>query len=95
MEFSDLIISQAKALMVMFCAGILTEMLWRVKCFAKSRLSHRAAGAVVEFAFWICSAMVISMFMYYATYGKPTIYSAIGFLAGFLLWKKICCVILK
>ena len=98
--FSELIISQAKALCVMIAAGILVGMLWQIKRFIKGRLTHRSmfhkgSKSLLECMFWICSAITISMFMYYSTYGRLTLYSAAGFLIGLILWKKQCCVILK
>lgn len=98
--FSELIISQAKALCVMIAAGILVGMLWQIKRFIKGRfaqrsLFHKGSKALLECMFWICSVITISMFMYYSTYGRLTLYSAAGFLIGLILWKKQCCVILK
>ena len=51
--------------------------------------------AVYDAAFWISAAFVISMFLYYCSYGRVTFHGAAGFLAGLLLWKKICCDIIS
>ena len=85
--FSDLIISQAKALGVMFCSGVLVEIFWQIKKYAKHR--------VIDCLFWAGAFATISMFMYYGSFGKVTLYSVAGFFAGLLLWKKICCGIIN
>lgn len=91
---TDLIILQAKAVAVMFCAGVLVGSLWQLKKYAKHRLSRRAK-VIIEIAFWICAAIAISRFLYYCAFGRLTLYSVIGFFAGLILWKKLCCGILK
>ena len=91
---TDLIILQAKAVAVMFCAGVLVESLWQLKKYAKPKVSRRAKG-IIEIAFWICAAIAISRFLYYCAFGRLTLYSVIGFFAGLILWKKLCCGILK
>lgn len=83
MDFSDLMVSQARALLVMFSAGILVESFWQLKKY------------ITGIAFWICSAVTVSMFLYYSTYGRITLYCVTGFFAGLILWKKICCGIIK
>lgn len=79
---TELIILQAKAVAVMFCAGIAVESLWQIKKHAKHR-------AIAEVIFWISSAVIISKFLYYSAFGRMSLYSAAGFFAGLLLWKKI------
>ena len=102
---TDLITLQAKAVAVMFCAGVLVESLWQLKKYAKSRVwkcekakRHiiKVMGLIfIESLFWAVAAVIISKFLYYCAFGKLTLYSAAGFFAGLLLWKKICCGILK
>ena len=102
---TELIILQAKAVAVMFCAGVLVEILWQLKKYAKSRVwkcekakRHiiKVMGLIfIESLFWVVSAVIISRFLYYCSFGRLTLYSAIGFFAGLILWKKLCCVILK
>lgn len=106
MTFSELVISQSKAVSVMFCAGIAVETLWQLKTYAKVRscrrkckghkdFGKRAGGLAAEAGFWIGAAGILCEFLYYGSFGRVTLYSAIGFLTGLLLWKKICCGILK
>lgn len=106
MTFSELIISQSKAVAVMFCAGIAVETLWQLKIYAKGRSCQRrdkkckgfrvmAKGAALEAGFWVGAAVILCEFLYYGSFGRITLYSAIGFFAGLLLWKKICCGIIK
>ena len=85
---TELIVLQAKAVAVMFCAGIVTQTLWQIKI----RIKHRA---LAELIFWPAAALILCKFLYYCAFGKLTLYSAAGFFAGLLLWKKICCGILK
>lgn len=101
---SELIILQTKAAAVMFGAGILVESLWRLKNNAKGRLCReksakpvkdKAGRILIESAFWIICTVIICEFLYYAGFGRITLYSVAGFFAGLLLWKKICCVIIK
>lgn len=94
---TELIVSQAKTVGIMFCAGILTELMWQ----AKKRLSVAALGhatgkrnsaarifrkCLAELIFWIFAAAVVSMFLYYCSYGKITFHAAIGFAAGIAFW---------
>ena len=88
MVITELIVLQAKAVAVMFCAGIAVETLWQLKKCAKGRLYG-------EFAFWIIAGIVLCKFLYYASFGRLSLYAAVGFFAGLFLWKKICCVIMK
>lgn len=102
---TELIILQAKAVAVMFCAGVLVEILWQLKKYAKSRVwkcekdkRHiiKVMGLIfIESLFWAVAAVIISRFLYYCAFGRLTLYSVIGFFAGLILWKKLCCGILK
>ena len=103
---SELMMLQAKSVAVMFCAGISVELLWQLKKYAKGRISnrhtknHKCAGScaqrvLIEIGFWAISAVVISRFMYYGSFGRLTLYSVAGFFVGLILWKKLCCVIIK
>lgn len=87
-EFTELIVSQAKVLGVMICAGVLVQILWEIK----KRSQHKY---IAEVMFWAASAAVVSMFMYYCSYGKPSVHGAVGFLLGLLLCRKTCCDIIK
>lgn len=89
MEFTELITSQAKTLAVMAAAGVLVESLWQIKKRIKIK------KWISEIAFWAAAAVSIPMFLYYCAYGAPSVHAAIGFFAGLLLWKKICCGIIK
>lgn len=95
---TELIVSQAKTVGIMFCAGILTELMWQ----AKKRLSATVSGHVIgkrnsaarilrkclaELIFWIFAAAAVSMFLYYCSYGKITFHAVIGFAAGITFWK--------
>lgn len=102
---TDLIILQAKAVAVMFCAGVIVESLWQLKKYAKRRAGqgeerkHRIRKTMgkilIESAFWGTSSVVLCKFLYYSTFGVLTLYSAAGFFVGLLLWKKICCGIIN
>lgn len=110
---AELMILQAKAVAVMFCAGVLVESLWQLKNRAKCRFCRKKEDALkanekiatyrrmwlresfIEGAFWISAAVILCKFLYYGAFGRLTLYSVAGFFAGLLLWKKLCCVILK
>lgn len=87
MEFSDLVVSQARAVLIMAAAGILVQSAWQVKCYIGKLFA--------EICFWPVAALIASSFMYYSTFGKITAYGIAGFFAGLLLWKKICCGIIR
>jgi len=93
-ELTELIEMQMKTISVMFCAGIFTETLWQIK----NRLQYMAGSALTrifeELFFWAACGAALSEFLYYCSYGKISLHAAIGFLAGLLLWKRICCAII-
>ena len=49
----------------------------------------------VEILFWICAFTILSLFLYYSSFGLVTFHGIVSFLAGVLLWKKICCGIIS
>ena len=58
-------------------------------------LTNLIARAVTEILFWASATFVISMFLYYCAWGKLSVHAGLGFFAGLLLWKKMCCAIIK
>lgn len=97
MVFTELIISQAKTVGIMFCAGILTELMWQAKkrilaasdismekCSSAGRFLRRCLS---ELIFWAAAAATVSMFLYYCSYGKITLHAGVGFAAGIAFWK--------
>ena len=94
-RLTELITLQAKTLAVMFCCGILVESLWQAKGILQRRAGRRALWLFEEAVFWAASAAVLSMFLYYCAFGRITLHAGLGFLAGHLLWKKICCGIIN
>lgn len=92
---SELITRQAETLAVMFCGGVFTESLWQARKLLQLKTGSRFLRAVGEIGFWISSAAVISAFLYYCAFGKISFHALLGFWAGLLLWKKICCVIIR
>lgn len=98
-QFTELIIQQIKVLAVMFSAGVLVESFRQVKkIFCVSRQKREKAEilrqVIMELIFWTISFFIVSMFLYYASYGKLSVHGLLGFLSGVLLWKKICCDII-
>ena len=57
--------------------------------------AHPLARAMVEILFWSVTTLIISMFLYYCAWGKLSVHAGLGFFTGLLLWKKICCVIIR
>ena len=57
--------------------------------------AHPLARAMVEILFWSVSTLIISMFLYYCAWGKLSVHGGLGFFTGLLLWKKMCCAIIK
>lgn len=55
---------------------------------AVPKRSVRALCFLTELIFWFAAAAVLSAFLYYSAYGKPSIHAAAGFFMGLLLWKK-------
>ena len=104
-ELTDLIISQGKTFIVMICAGIAVYSLWKFKECSKGivQISMRKRKTVlkiglcvlIEAVFWAAAAVTISEFLYYCAYGRISLHAAASFFTGLLLWKKICCGILK
>lgn len=93
MELTTLIINQAKTFAVMLAAGILIESMWQGKRLLQKRMKvssiRKSAGFLAELIFWAAAATVLSAFLYYCAYGKPSLHAAVGFFVGLLLWKKI------
>ena len=88
-ELTELIESQAKTLTVMAAAGVLVESLWQIKKRVKIK------RLISEILFWSATTAAVPAFLYYCAFGKPSVHAAAGFLIGLLLWKKICCGIIK
>ena len=57
--------------------------------------AHPLARAMVEILFWSVTTLIISMFLYYCAWGKLSVHAGLGFFTGLLLWKKMCCAIIK
>lgn len=93
-HFTELIISQVKTILVMFCCGIMVESFWQVKKILHKKTGFRVVWVLEEGIFWAASAAALSMFLYYCAFGEISFHAALGFLAGLLLWKKICCGII-
>lgn len=88
-ELTELIVSQARTLIVMAAAGVFVESMWQIKKRIKTK------RWISEVMFWAAAAAAISAFLYYCAFGKLSMHAAAGFLTGLLLWKKICCGIIK
>lgn len=102
-HLTELIVRQMRIVGVMFCAGVLTESLWLLKtCGVRHLAVHRdgkqpprpyrrrACRILLELCFWAICGFCLSSFLYYGSFGRLTFYGAGGFLAGLLLWKKLC-----
>lgn len=100
-QITELIAEQVKTVAVMVGAGVVVGSLWSIKKYGQEKIGEiKIIGRVkvkelIEIIFWIITALVYSNFVYYCSYGVITFHGIIGFLAGILLWKKICCGILK
>lgn len=57
--------------------------------------SPRLYRTVIDIHFWIAAAFTLSTFLYYCTWGRLSVHAGLGFLAGLLLWKKMCCAIIR
>ena len=74
---------------------MLTETLWQVLHLLQRRTSSKYIRLVQEALFWASCCAVIPEFLYYAAYGRLSVHAFLGFSAGVLLWKKICCGIIS
>ena len=92
---TELITRQAGTLAVMAGAGVLTETLWQVLRLLQRRASSKCIRLLQESLFWAVCCAVIPEFLYYAAYGRLSVHAFLGFSAGVLLWKKICCGIIS
>ena len=92
---TEFITRQAGTLAVMAGAGVLTETLWQVLHLLQQRASSKYFRLVQEALFWAVCCAVIPEFLYYAAYGRLSVHAFLGFFAGVLLWKKICCGIIS
>lgn len=97
-ELTDLIISQVKTIGVMAAAGILVSAAWQAKKLLIKKISkhikrNKHIKYLAEIAFWIMSAIMIPMFLYYCTYGKVTFCAILGLAIGVFVWKKLIAVI--
>ena len=93
---------QVRTFTVMMAAGVFVESLWQIRslflqrlCCAGWQSAHPLARAMVEILFWSVSTLIISMFLYYCAWGKLSVHGGLGFFTGLLLWKKMCCAIIK
>ena len=84
---TDLMEEQIKTTLVMAAAGVFTESLRLLKNTA-GKNKKRWVRAVYDAAFWISAAFVISMFLYYCSYGRVTFHGAAGFWQAFYCGKK-------
>ena len=107
MHLAQIITEQLRSVLVMAAAGVLTESIWQLKRKVQSVLCKDPAGGVMthtgrciaaiisaEIAFWACAFTILSLFLYYSSFGLVTFHGIVSFLAGVLLWKKICCGII-
>ena len=105
-QLTALIVEQLRTVGVMMAAGIFVESLWQVRCFLLQRFHRRLstrqttfaavfARAAIETHFWMAATLVVSFFLYYCAWGKLSVHAAVGFFTGLLLWKKMCCDIIK
>lgn len=42
---------------------------------------------LLDIVFWVLISLIFSSFLYYASYGKVSVHSFIGFFAGLILWR--------
>lgn len=75
-ELTELIVSQARTLIVMAAAGVFVESMWQIK---KRIITKRWISEVM---FWAAAAAAISAFLYYCAFGKLSMHAAAGFLTG-------------
>lgn len=104
-HLSPLITGQLRTVLVMMAAGIFVESLWQARCLLLHprqnpairtlARSPRLCRAVIDIHFWIAAAFILSTFLYYCTWGRLAVHAGVGFLAGLLLWKKMCCAIIR
>ena len=105
-QLTALIVEQLRTVGVMMAAGVFVESLWQVRCFLLKRFHRRLstrqttfaavfARAAIETHFWMAATLVVSFFLYYCAWGKLSVHAAVGFFTGLLLWKKMCCDIIK
>lgn len=94
-RFTELIAQQAENVAVMFCAGIFTESLWQIKKRLQFITAGRGMRIAEELVFWAAAGAALSAFLYYCAFGRITFHALLGFSLGLLLWKKICCVIIR
>ena len=92
---TELITLQAGTLAVMAGAGVLTETLWQILRLAQRKTTSKYIRLVQEALFWAAGCVIIPEFLYYAAYGSLSVHAFLGFSAGVLLWKKICCGIIS
>lgn len=92
---TELITRQAGTLAVMAGAGVLAETLWQLLRLAQRKTTSKCIRLVQEALFWATCCAVIPEFLYYAAYGRLSVHAFLGFSAGVLLWKKICCGIIS
>lgn len=93
LHITDLMAEQIKTTIIMAASGVFVESIWQIKnkiCFRK----RKKIIAICDIIFWIVAVFVISAFLYYSSFGSITFHAVAGFLAGLLLWKKICCDII-
>lgn len=88
MKLSDIIVSQARDILVMCGAGMTVMILHDLLNIYQNK--RRPFGAVAFFQdilFWVLAALLVSAFLYYCSYGKVTVHSIGAVCIGAALWE--------
>lgn len=78
----------------MFCCGIAVQSFYFGKSIWQSYSCRWGSWLIKELFFWAASAVTVSRFLYYCSFGQITFHATAAFLTGLLLWKKMHCGII-
>ena len=87
---SELIKAQVYEAAVMFICGAAFMILFEIFAFIKCKSGMKKfAAAVFELMFWAFAGILTCAFLYRGAFGAISFHTAIAFIFGVFLWKKI------
>lgn len=95
MAINPLIEHQALEAFVMFFAGMAVMILHQIFSWLKRKANTgKYMSFVLDLIFWLTAAVLTTLFLNYACFGKLSFHSGAAFVIGLVLWKKIFCGII-
>lgn len=95
MRLSEIIVTQAKEIAIMWAAGMTIGLLRDIlSLFQRARKPIALLSFLQDILFWVLAALLASYFLYYCSFGQVSFHSMAALVIGWVTWRS-CFVIKK